>query len=65
MKLVKCSPDQANLQNLCSNLASSRSRSPVVFKGLSHVFRAFTGVFVTKPSAPALDKKLETLVTLC
>jgi hypothetical protein len=36
--LVKCSPHQDNMQNSCSNLAGSRSRSPVVFEDLNNVF---------------------------
>jgi hypothetical protein len=36
--VLECSPHQDDMQNPCSNLADSRSRSPVVFEELNHVF---------------------------
>jgi hypothetical protein len=36
--LVKCSPHEDNVQNPCSKLASLRSRPPVVFEDLKHIF---------------------------
>jgi hypothetical protein len=39
--LVKCSAHEDDVENPWSNLAGSRSRSPVEFEDLNHVFRVW------------------------
>jgi hypothetical protein len=39
--LVKCSAYKDDVQNPCSNMAGSRSRSPVLFEDLNHVLHEY------------------------